>query len=645
MRVKNFHIYFLIDVIKNQMFKSKSIYHSRILLLQKFMFERAIDAYIIPSSDPHLSEYLPAYWQVREWFTGFTGSVGLLIVTLNASVLFVDSRYWKQAEYELNGTGVELVKILPGEQLQHLAWIIEYFSKIDKIKKVVGVPAYMISLANFLSYKYRLAEAGVILADDVDLIDKVWTERPVVPCNLIMEHRVVFAITDRETKLQKIAREIKKNDSHYHLIASLDDIAWILNLRGSDVPYNPVFLSYLLISREADAHLFVQINKLPVELAALLTSQRIFLHEYEDIGNFLLKLPDGIRLWVDSRRINLAILKNLKSFEQMLVFFEGVPFLPYATNLLKFAVVDKPNPSLFLKALKISGEIVHIRETMRKDGVALAEFCASLELMLASNDVISEITLEKSLERFRASQTDYIGPSFASIIAFKENAALPHYRATTRRFSFIKKNGLLLIDSGGQYLGGTTDITRMIAIGKISDEEKRDCTLVLKGLIALTSVKFPVGIKAPMLDAIARAPIWASCIDYGHGTGHGVGYFLNVHEGTHSISCQSESKDQLQFHPGMITSIEPGIYRPGKWGVRIENLAVVQFYESSDFGDFLKFETLTLAPIDRRCLLLDMLNPSEIIWLNKYHKKVAEILRPELSKDAQKWLDMVTSPL
>lgn len=630
------------------MVKASLIYKSRIFFLRKAMKNHGISIYIVPSADPHLSEYLPAYWKVKEWLTGFTGSSGVLVVTLDSAILFVDSRYWQQAEYELDGTDVALVKIFSNGTCDHIDWVIEHFCEFSQENLVVGISGHVISFANFLDYRSRLAKVGIKLCIEFDLIKEIWLDRPNFPSGLITEHSISFAIIDRQAKIHKIANKIKKSGAEYCLITSLDDIAWILNLRGSDTDYTPVFFAYLVISAAAEVHLFVNLNKIPNLLFSLLQSQGICFHEYEAIDNFLRELSLKAHLLFDSKRTNVSIVKNLVSFRRISAYFEQAPFVPYSiqsSSLLGFSIVDSPNPVSFLKASKSFEEIACIRETMLKDGVALVEFFSALDSALIAQEVVSEVTIAEHLEKFRSYQSDYISPSFNTIAAFKENAALPHYKASKKKCSFIEGNGLLLIDSGGQYLGGTTDITRMVAIGNLSDEEKRDCTIVLKGLIALTCAKFPIGIKAPMLDSIARLPLWSCCVDYGHGTGHGVGYFLNVHEGTHSISYRSDCRDQIGLQKGMINSIEPGVYRPGKWGVRIENLVVVQPCGNSEFGDFLEFETLTLAPIDRRCLLIDMLSIEEIAWINNYHEKVATALRPALGTSAQLWLDRMTAPI
>lgn len=624
------------------------IYRQRISLLRDMMLHHSIDVYMVPSSDTNLLEDASNYALARQWFSGFTGSSGLLVVTCSTAALFVDSRYWQQAEYELLGTDIELIKIKSKDGVELIDWLIKYFIQNAQKNPIIGLPAGMVSVATFFDYKQRLDNYRVRFNVQDDLLSEFLKAGYGFPKKLIQVYPLSFAVIGRRKKLDLIAEEIKKLGAHFHLISSFDDIAWILNLRGNDLPYIPVFFSYLIITMYGVAHLFVEQDKLSSELVKVLQADGVFLHDYDTINKFVESVSLNEYLLFDSMRTNVLVMLRLGYFDKMESFFEKRLFLSYSNQpdiALSLGIIDRPNPSVLLKARKMPGEVQNIRNAMRKDGIALIEFFADLDCDLAKNTILSEIDVAQKLVKFQSYQANYWGSSFSPIVAFKENAALPHYAATKTKSSLIQGHGLLLIDVGAQYLDGTTDITRMVPVGDISIQEKWDCTLVLKGLIALTCTKFPAGIKAPMLDVIARGPLWSACLDYGHGTGHGVGCFLNVHESSHSISYRADGKYQVGLQKGMINSIEPGIYRSKKWGVRFENLVVTQEYAVSDFGDFLEFHTLTLVPIDTRCLLIEMLTTEELKWLNCYHARIADLIRSSLSQQAKKWLDVMTKPL
>ncbi|HEU0204127.1 MAG TPA: aminopeptidase family protein P, partial [Burkholderiaceae bacterium] len=413
----------------------------------------------------------------------------------------------------------------------------------------------------------------------------------------------------------------------WHLVCTLDDIAWITNLRGADVPYNPVFVAHLLVGMQS-ATLFVAPGKVNEAVAQALAADGITLAPYDEIAVTLARLPIAATVLIDPRRVTYALRQAL----------------PATVH-----VVEATNPSTLAKSRKTDAEIAHVRAVMEQDGAALAEFFVWLESALG-HERITELTIDEKITAARARRPGFVSPSFATIAAFNANGALPHYHATPDAHAVIAEpgridDGLLLIDSGGQYLGGTTDITRVIAIGTPSAAQQRDFTLVLKGMIALSRARFPRGTRAPLLDTLARAPIWAAGIDYGHGTGHGVGYFLNVHEGPHGITPHLAPEPQTAMEPGMITSNEPGIYRPGNWGVRIENLVLNVTDGDSGFGEFLRFETLTLCPIDARCIARELLSADEIAWLDAYHATVQARLRPHVDGAALAWLERNTLPL
>jgi len=583
----------------------------RLAHTRELMRREGIHALLVPSADPHLSEYLPGYWQGRQWLSGFHGSVGTLIVTADFAGVWADSRYWEQATKELNGSGIELVKLQPG-QPSPLDWLAEQTPEGG----VVAVDGAVMAVASARTLSSKLEARGARLRTDIDLLQEVWRDRPSLPNAPIYQHLPPQATVSRGEKLAKLRETLQERGADWHFIATLDDIAWLFNLRGGDVSFNPVFVSFALINQQ-QATLFVALSKVDADLRAVLEQDGVTLRDYREVADALRAVPSGESLLVDPARVTTGLLDHLDS---------GVK------------LVEGLNPTTLAKSQKSEADAQHIRKAMEQDGAALCEFFAWLESAWG-RERITELTIDEKLTAARERRPDYVSLSFNTIAAFNANGAMPHYHATEEEHAVIEGDGLLLIDSGGQYLGGTTDITRMVPVGTPTQEQKQDCTRVLKGVIALSRARFPKGILSPLLDAIARAPIWADNVDYGHGTGHGVGYFLNVHEGPQVIAYQAAPAPQTAMQPGMITSIEPGTYRPGRWGVRIENLAMNREAGSSEFGDFLKFETLTLCPIDTRCLIADLLTQEEKQWLNAYHSEVRERLSPLLDGAALSWLN------
>ncbi|WP_233864790.1 aminopeptidase P family protein [Paraburkholderia adhaesiva] len=591
----------------------------RIAALRAAMTRASVDAVLVPSADPHLSEYLPPRWQGRQWLSGFTGSVGTLVVTKDFAGVWVDSRYWVQAEHQLTGTGIALMKMTGGQQTSpHIDWLAQNVPAGGTLT----VDGAVLGVASARALSEALAARGVKLRTDLDLLEVVWPARPDLPLEPVYEHTAPHADAGRAAKLDQVRRAMQEKGAQWHFISTLDDLAWLFNLRGADVSYNPVFVAHALVGPD-QATVFVADGKVPEALAQSLARDNVSIAPYAQAAKALAALPAGATLLVDPRRVTFGLLQAV----------------PSAVKL-----VESVNPSTFFKSRKSAAEAANVRATMEQDGAALAEFFAWFEAALG-RETITELTIDEKLTAARARRPGYVSPSFATIAGFNANGAMPHYRATPESHSVIEGNGLLLIDSGGQYLDGTTDITRVVPIGTPSDEQKRDFTIVLKGTMALSRAHFPRGIRSPMLDAIARAPIWEAGADYGHGTGHGVGYFLNVHEGPQVISHYASPEPWTAMEEGMITSIEPGIYRPGKWGVRIENLVLNQSAQKTELGDFLSFETLTLCPIDTRCIDLALLRDDERAWLNDYHRTVRQRVSPHVSGAALAWLEARTQPI
>jgi Xaa-Pro aminopeptidase len=586
--------------------------------LRAVMRRERIDAVLIPSADPHLSEYLPGRWKGREWLSGFTGSVGAFIATADFAGVWTDARYWDQAEAELAGSAVQLMKIPSGASLLYIDWLAANLQP----GQAVAVDARVLGLSTARLLADALAARGILLRTDLDLLDEVWTARPALPLEAVFEHAAPHASVSRAGKLAELRGAMAKLGANRHFISTLDDIAWLFNLRGADVNYNPVFLAHALVEPER-ATLFVAEGKVPADLAGRLRADGVELAPYGQAEAALAQLGAGDVLLVDPRRITSGMRAAVPA---------------------NVTVIEAVNPSTFAKSKKSEADAEHVRATMEQDGAALCEFFAWLERVLAdpNRSPLTELDIDTHICAARARRPGFVSPSFGTIAGFNANGAIMHYRATETSRAVIEGDGLLLIDSGGQYLGGTTDITRVVPVGTPSSAQKRDFTLVLKGVIALSSAQFPRGTKSPMLDALARAPIWAAGIDYGHGTGHGVGYFLNVHEGPQSISATTMPEPHTAMEPGMITSVEPGIYRPGRWGIRIENLVLNRSAGTTEFGEYLRFETLTLCPIDTRCLDLALLLPDEIKWLNDYHATVRARLSPHVDGAARAWLDART---
>jgi Xaa-Pro aminopeptidase len=598
-----------------------AIIQTRITAMQAAMRAEKITACVVPSSDPHISEYLPDRWKSREWLSGFTGSMGTLVVTVDEAAVFADSRYWVQAERELHNTGVALEKIPTGTATYHLDWLAKRITK----DQVVAVDGTVMGLAAARALEQVVHSKHASLRIDLDLLNSVWANRPDLPVVAVYEHADPHATSTRQEKLAMVRNDMKQLGAQWHFISTLDDLAWLFNLRGQDVEYNPVFLAHALVQQDA-VTLFVDARKIDAALKVKLSAEGIELKDYTQALATLKTIAAKQTVLLDPRRVTLAYRNAIGS---------------------DVAVIEHINPSTLAKSRKNAAQAQFVRQTMEQDGAALCEFFAWFEANIGKQ-AISELTVDEQITAARARRPGFVCPSFSTIAGFNANGALPHYRAMPDAFSMIEGDGLLLIDSGGQYLGGTTDITRVLAIGNVSAAMKRDFTIVLRGMINLSMARFPRGTLSPMLDAIARGPIWSHGIDFGHGTGHGVGYFLNVHEGPQSIS-RAIPDATMAMEPGMITSNEPGIYREGQWGVRIENLVMnVPFKntaEPGNFGEFLAFETLTLCPIDTRCVDKSLMRADEVAWLNEYHAEVLKRLKGHVKGEALGWLEASTKSI
>jgi len=593
----------------------KELIRNRIGDLRQKMQEEGLDAYIISGTDPHMSEYLPEHGQTRAFISGFTGSAGMVIVSLDQAALWTDSRYFLQAEEQLAGTNIELVKMRTAGHPEPAEWL-----KLNLRKgAVVGTDEWCISINQFEAMQKSLAEAGIMLKETGDLLNAIWTDRPTLPDSPTYEHELKYACTDRKDKIEIVCRELEKSGANLQIITALDDLAWTFNLRGSDVECNPVFMAYASVSAE-EIVLFIEGKKLPAELKSKLESEGIQIREYSGLIEYLQHLPNTAKVRIDADRTNQAIRKNI----------------PAAC-----LIVEGLSIPCRLKAIKTEAEIEHIREAMRKDGVALVEFLYWIENSLGKIPV-TEYTVAEKLTEFRTKQPGFKGISFFPIVGYKEHGAIVHFHVSEDNALPIEKNGFLLFDSGGQYLDGTTDTTRTISLSELTARQKSDFTLVLKGMISLSRAKFPSSTRGYHLDILARKDLWQQGLNYGHGTGHGVGYFLNVHEGPMSI--RQEFNDRM-IEAGMVLSDEPALYRLGEYGIRTENMLVCVKDESTEYGDFLRFDTLTLCPIDTKAIEKSMLTAEETEWLNTFHQWVYNELSPRINDELKVFLKEQTRPV
>lgn len=586
---------------------------TRIEELRNLMRERGIDAYIVPSSDPHQSEYVAEHYGARTFITGFTGSAGIAVITLTEAGLWTDGRYFIQAERELKGTGVTLFRM--GEK--DVPTVENYLKEsLDKGAKV-AFDGRVISVQYFKNLKKALEGKECSFYTSEDLIDKIWKNRPEEPCTEVIVHETKYAGKSRKEKLSEVVKAMKAKEADYYVISSLDDIAWLLNIRGRDVECNPVTISYVMVSKKG-CYLFIDNKKVNPKIKNELYEDKVEIRPYNSIGKFLEEISEGTILF-DPAKTNTLVY-----------------------NSIKINTIEDMDITTKLKAVKNDVEIENVRNVMVRDGVAMVKFISWLKKNIKMQS-ITELEASVELDKLRSLGGKFYDLSFPTISAYKANASMPHYKPTLENQATIKEEGFYLVDSGAQYLDGTTDITRTIAVGPLTEEEKLDYTLVLKGMIDLTMQRFLYGATGSSIDIIARIPLWNAGMDFKHGTGHGIGFFLNVHEGPHRIS---PVPNNVRLEKGMITSNEPGVYKAGKHGIRTENLVVVQEDEKTEYGgQFMRFETLTLCPIDKEAIKDELLTPEEKNWFNNYHKTVFEKLSPYLEGEELEYLKEATKAI
>lgn len=589
--------------------------NSRLSLLRQQMKASGVNAVIIPQTDPHQSEYLADHWQLRRWLSGFTGSAGALVVTDTQALLWTDSRYFLQAAQQLEGTGIRLMK----DGLPDTPSITSFLTHTLLQGETVAIDGALFNITETESLRETLAKHSIKLNTGFAPADTIWTERPALPSAPVFIHDVKYAGETASDKIARILAQTAEQGASAIFISALDEIAWTLNIRSSDVPCNPVATAFLYLA-PAGSTLFIKEEKITPAVLTYLNGCNVAVAPYDSVYTFLANLPQTARVLIEPQRNSGKVLDTL-----------SLRALPGAS------------PIAMLKATKNSVQIQGIRKSMQHDGAALVAAFMEIERRMAQNITTTEIDIAEILTRFRSQQPDYFDESFETIAGYGPHGAIVHYSATPESASVIEPHGLLLIDSGAQYLTGTTDITRTIAMGTPSPQERHDFTLVMKGHIALATAIFPEGTRGAQLDVLARHFLWNEGLTYLHGTGHGVGHFLNVHEGPQSIRLNDVP---ATLRPGMLTSDEPGLYRAGIHGIRCENLVLcVPALSDPEFGNFYRFETMTLFPFDRSLFDTAIMTPEEINWVNAYHAHVYESLLPLLTPDQAEWLREKTLPL
>ena len=587
---------------------------THITSLRDLMREKGIDAVLIYGTDPHLSEYVPETWRTREFISGFTGSYGKVAITRDRAILWTDSRYFIQAESQLSGSGIVMMKDRQADTVSTDQWLISELHPGSK----VAIDGFTISATEAKILEQKLGAKGITLILNADLVSQIWENRPPMPSAPISDYPDQFAGQNRKEKFTQIRNRLTENGAEATLICQLDDLAWSFNLRGNDITYNPLFTGYGYIDHQC-AILFTDETKISEELKDILNREGVVVKNYESIFSVLEKM-DFPQCYIDPDRTNSLLYRFISARCKV---FDGMAI-----------------PTL-LKSVKNEVELAGMREAHRRDGVAMANFLYWFDENF-KKEKITELSIAEKLRSFRAEQAYYSGESFCSTVAYGPHGAIVHYSATHETESEIGSDGILLIDSGGQYFDGTTDITRTIATGKVTEQQKFDFTLVLKGMIRLAKAIFPENTKGYSLDILARKDLWDNGLNYGHGTGHGVGHYLSVHEGPMAIRPEFNNEP---IRAGQVITDEPGVYREGLYGIRIENVLMCKNEGHSDFGHFLSFETLTLCPIDRKLVNRQQLNADELNWLNDYHTRVKDELAPRLKPEVLKWLITQCAPI
>ncbi|WP_305856739.1 aminopeptidase P family protein [Balneatrix alpica] len=583
---------------------------ARLAALRTWMQQQGLDAWYQPSADPHDGEYVPAHWQGRAWLSGFDGSAGTLVVTAQQAGLWTDGRYYIQAEQQLQGSGIQLFRqVDPGVPSPS-----EWLATTLAAGATLGFEPDCLSLAQARQF----TQAGLTLAPQANGLDAIWSERPPLPMAPAYLHQQGEEAEPARHRLQRLYQAVQAQGADHHIIASLDDIGWALNLRGQDVPYHPLALAYLLLT-PTHTVLFIDLTKLNHRLQQHLQAAGVQVLAYQQVYTELAQLPAEARILLDPQRIHMGLVTALPSSVHW---------------------VEGAQPSTALKAIKHPRELAHWQQAMRYDGIAMVRLMRWLEQAIPQGEA-TELSVEEELQRLRASQPGYHLDSFRTIAGFGPHGAMMHYGATPASNQRIQAESFFLLDSGGQYEQGTTDITRTFNFGPLSQQQRLDYTLTLQGLIRLSKAHFKAGTRGTQLDVLARAALWQQGIDYACGTGHGVGFFMNVHEGPHSLS---QRWIDVALQPGMVVTIEPGVYRSGEYGIRIENLMQVVPAERTEFGQFYRFEPLTLAPINLAPLLPGYLSVDELAWLNAYHQRVYAELSPYLQAEEQAWLAQACQP-
>ena len=592
----------------------------RLAKLREYMSEKNIDAYIIPSSDNHQSEYVGDHFKCREFISGFTGSAGTVVVTMEEAGLWTDGRYFIQAEKELEGSTIKLFKM--GEE--GVPTTEEYLYESLKEGKTLGFDGRVICAKEGINLEKKLAKKNIKIVYDYDLVGMIWNDRPDLSTAKAFLLDVKYAGETFSSKLNRVRESMKEKNANVHVITTLDDIAWLFNIRGGDVKFNPVVLSYALITLDK-VYLFLDKSKLNEEILNELSKENVEIKPYNDIYEFIKTLDKNDKILLDSTKINYAILNNIPS---------------------EVEKVDEFNPTMFMKAQKNPIELENIRNSHVKDGVAFTKFMYWLKNNVGKIE-ISELGASKKLEDLRREQEGFIEPSFGTIAGYRDHAAMMHYSATKESDAKLEASDLFLIDSGGQYFDGTTDITRTIALGKINDELKKHFTAVARGMINLSMAKFLYGVRGYNLDILARRPMWNMGIDYKCGTGHGIGFLLNVHEAPNGFRWRiiPDRFDSAVLEEGMVTTNEPGIYVEGSHGIRTENELVVRKAEKNEYGQFMEFEVVTLAPIDLDAIDPEEMNKEEKAYLNWYHELVYNKVSPFLTEDEKAWLKEYTKAI